>query len=940
LKIYRVLHIILLIIPILVGSQEHSIKIKAELDTLNHSLNIKQSIIFHNKTETTLHDIYLHNWANSFKNNNTPLGKRFVEDYKKDFYFANENERGYSKIHFIKSEGKDLDAQELREQNDIIQIQLNSPLKPQDSIEINTEYTVKIPVAKFTGYGRTQNAYHLRFWYVTPAVYQNGWNLMSNLNMDDLFEDVADFVIEISIPKKFHLQSNLYQYQTSTEKSNDYYLVGNQRKDIILNINTNAQRFKTFRLKDRVIKTDIYNKRIEYNASNEIIQRQITFIENYIGKHPHTEILVDANTVNKNSLRDLYGIPDWLKPYPENFKWETRFFKALVSKYIDDVLLFNKRDDYWLTDGIQTFLMMEYINKYYPDVTVFGRFSNLWGFKRYNLAKLKQNDKYPFLYQFSARRFFDQALTTRADSLSNFNRKVIGPYKAGLGMRYLQDFIGNNSLTNAFKEFYRNHRLKITNSSDFEKVITKNTDKNLDWFFNDYIKTNKKIDYKIKKVAFIKKEDSVEVTIKNKRNITAPVSLYTVKDKQIKSKIWITGVDSVKTVKIKANGFTKLALNYEQIYPEYNSLNNFKNINNSIISKPLQLRFLKDIEDPYYNQVFYNPNVKYNLYDGIILGVNFNNRPVIKHNFEFSLTPNYAFKSQNLTGSFSFAYDQFFEKTKIYKIRYGIAGSNFHYAPELSYNTFYPYVSIQFKRNTLRDVGTKSILSRIVYVNREIQPTQQAIESDRYSIINFRYIYSKPNVIRRLQYAVNAELGNNFTKLSTDIRYLKFFDKERSFNLRFFGGLFATNNSQGDYFSFGLNRSSDYLFEQTLFGRSESTGLFSQQFVISDGGFKSFYNQPSFANQLMLSTNTSVSLWKWIEVYNDAAMLKNKNENPRFFYENGMRLNFIPNILELYFPIYTNEGFEITDKAYPNKIRFVITSSLDRIYNFIRRGLL
>ena len=93
----------------------------------------------------------------------------------------------------------------------------------------------------------------------------------------------------------------------------------------------------------------------------------------------------------------MYGIPDWLKPYPENFKWETRFFKALVSKYIDDVLLFNKRDDYWLTDGIQTFLMMEYINKYYPDVTVFGRFSNLWGFRNYNLAKLKQNDKYPFL---------------------------------------------------------------------------------------------------------------------------------------------------------------------------------------------------------------------------------------------------------------------------------------------------------------------------------------------------------------------------------------------------------------------------------------------------------------------------------------------------------------------------------------------------------------
>ncbi len=921
-------------------SQEHNIKIKAKLDTLNHTLDIQQKIVFYNKTQTALQDIYLHNWANSFKGNNTPLGKRLVEDYKKDFYFSDDEDKGYSKIHSLKSNNQDLDAQALRGQDDIIQIQLNSPLQPKDSIEIEANYTVKIPRAKFTGYGRTRNGYHLRFWYVTPAVNYNGWQLMSNLNMDDLFEDVANFIVEITIPKKFHLQSNLYQYQTSNKETNDFYLIGNERKDIILNISSNSKRFKTFKSKERVIKTDIYNKRIDYNSSNNIIKRQITFIENYIGKHPHTEILVDANTVNKNSLRDLYGIPDWLKPYPENFKWETRFFKALVTKYIDDVLLLNKRNDYWLTEGIQTFLMMEYINKYYPDVTVFGRFSNFWGFRKYNLAKLKQNDKYPFLYQFSARRFFDQALTTRADSLSNFNRKVVSPYKAGLGMRYLQDYIGNNSLTNSFKEFYKNHRLKITSSKAFESIISENTNKNLDWFFNDYIKTNKKIDYKIKKVEFLKKEDSVAITIKNKRNITAPVSLYTVKDKQVKSKIWVTGIDSIKTVKIKANGFDKLALNYEQIYPEYNSLNNFKNISNSLISKPIQFRFLKDIEDPYYNQVFFNPNIKYNLYDGVILGVNFNNRPVIKHNFEFSITPNYAFKSQNLTGSFSFAYDQFFEKTKIYKIRYGIAGSNFHYAPELSYNTIYPFVSIQFKRNTLRDVGTKSILSRIVYVDREIQPTQQVIESDRYSIINFRYIYSKPNVIRRLQYAVNAELGDNFTKLSTDVRFLKFFDEKRSFNLRFFGGVFLSNNSEGDYFSFGLNRSSDYLFEQNLFGRSENRGLFSQQFVISDGGFKSFFNQPTFANQLILSANTSISLWKWVELYNDAALLKNKNQDPRFFYENGIRLNFVPNILELYFPIYTNEGFEVTDKAYSANIRFVITSSLDRIYNFIRRGLL
>ncbi len=932
-------HIIFLLAPFILFSQENTSYIKVSLDTLHHIMNIEQKIVYHNKSKKTLDKIYLHNWANSFKNNETPLGKRLVEDYKKDFYFSKEINRGYSKIHFLKDKNGVLGFQELQDRRDIIQIQLNTHLKPEDSIEIMANYTVKIPQAKFTGYGKTENGYHLRFWYLTPAVYDNGWQLMSNLNMDDLYEDVADYIIELRTPKIFKVESNLYQYKISTDLSNDYYLIGKRKKDIILIINK-KEKFKVFKTKNTQIKTDIFDKRVTLKMINEVINRQVEFIEKFMGNHPHPEVLVDGNTVNKNSLKDIYGIPNWLKPYPENFKWDIRFFKALTSKYINDILLLNTRNDYWLRDGIQTFLMIEYINKFYPEITVFGRFSKIWGFKNYNLAKLKQNDKYTFFYQFSARRFYDQALTISSDSLSNFNRKIVNPYKAGLGFKYLQDFIGNEVLKKSFQEFYTYYRLKPTNSTIFKNILTKNTSKNLDWFFDSYITTSKKIDYKIKNVQHSKVKDSLEVTIKNKRNITAPVSLYGITDKKIKFKTWVTNVDSVKTITIKSDSYDKLALNYEQIYPEYNFLNNYKKPNNSFINKPLQFRFLKDIEDPYYTQVFYNPSVKFNLYDGAILGINFNNRAVIKHNFEFSITPNYAFKSKNLTSSFSLGYNQFFEESKLYKIRYGVSGSNFHYAPELSYNTFSPFVNIQFRRNTLRDVGVKFLLSRIIYVDREINTTNQEVESDKYQILNFRYIYNKPDVIRRFQYAVNGEFADNFTKFSSDIRYLKFFNEEQSFNFRLFGGFFLSNKSNGSFFSFGLNQSSDYLFEQNLFGRSERSGLFSQQFVISDGGFKSFFNESSYANQMILSANTSVSIWRWAEIYNDIAMLKNKNKNPKFFYENGIRFNFIPNIFEFYFPIYINEGFEINQRAYPSKIRFVVTTSLDRIYNFIRRGLL
>lgn len=917
-------------------AQQNTIKIKAFLDDENDKITIYQQIVLYNTSETIFNDIYLHNWANSYANKNTPLAKRFIEDHKNSFYFSKKKDKGNSIIHSLSIDNKKTIYNEVINHPDILKITLEKPLKPKDSIQISANYTIKLPNSKFTRYGKTKTGYHLRFWHLAPAVHQKKWVTMSNLNLDDLYMNAANYTIEIDAPKKYFLQSNLYKYITKKENINSHYLVGKNSKDIIISLDT-VQKYKSLKTKNTELITDLFDKKFNLTKATKIAKREISFIEDYLGKYPNKKLFIDWNSVGKNSLHDIYGLPEWLTPFPENFKWEMRFFNALTIKYLDDVLLLNRRTDYWLTDGIQTFLMMEYIKKHYPDVTVLGKFSKYWFIKKYNISKLKQNDKYPFVYQFSARKFFDQALTTKADSLSNFNRKVVSKYKAGLGLKYLQDYVGDSILRSSLKEFYFNNQLKITTSKEFKKIITSKTSKNLNWFFGDYISTSKKIDYKINKV--VQQEDSLVITIKNKRNFTAPVSLYGIKDREIKFKEWITNIDSTKTITIPKNNFDKLALNYENLYPEYNSLDNFRKTNNSLINKPVQFRLYKDIEDPYYNQIFYMPNVKYNLYDGLILGVNFNNRPVLVHNFSFSITPNYSTKSKNFTGGFYLNYNQYFQKSKIYKIQYGVSGSNYHYAPELGYNRFSPFINLQFRRKNLRESGSKNLISRLIYINKEVTDNVQISEQDKYKILNLRYIHNKPGVINNLRYAVNGEFAGNFTKLSTDIRFRKDFTPNRRFELRFFGGYFLNNNSKGNYFSFGLNRGSDYLFEKSLFGRSERSGLFSQQFVIADGGFKSRFNRDTFANQLITSVNTSVSIWRWIEIYNDAAMLKNKNRSARFYYENGVRLNFIPNLFEFYFPIYTNEGLQINN-GYDGKIRFVISTSLDRIYNYIRRGIL
>ena len=913
-------------------SQNNKITIKAQLVEEKNILEVQQEIIYYNKSNDQLKEIYLHNWMNAFKNRHTPLNKRFIEDYKKSLYFAKEIELGYSKILNLTINQVTTSYRLIKDQPDIVKINLTDELKPKDSVIINATYQIKIPNAKFTGYGKTTEGYHLRYWYLTPAVYQNKWQTISHLNMDDLFMEVADYTIEFQLPKEYKLTSNLHL----KNEGNHLKLTGNSKTDIILNISKNSN-YTNIQTKNIKITSDIIPKSFTKTLSKDLINRELEFLEKHLGSYPHKTILLDKVTQKKNPIYGLNQLPNYLSPFSEVLKWDLTVFKALSKKYIENTLLLNKRKEYWLLDGIQTYLMMEYVNTYYSDVKLLGKISKIWGIRSFNFSKLKFNDKYPFVYQFGARKFLDQALTISADSLSNFNRKIANKYKAGLGLQYLKGYLGKEVLESSIKEYYQNTFLKVSSIKDFQKIITSKTDKDLSWFFGDYISTNKKIDYTITNIK--PKRDSLSVTIKNKRNITAPIALYGVKNKQIKFKKWLTGIDSVKEITIPRGDFDRLSLNYEQLYPEYNTLNNWKNVHKSILDKPIQFKLIKDIEDPYYHQIFYQPNLTYNYYDGLAIGLKLHNKPIIRRNFTFKIIPSYATKSNALTGSASVIYTQYFESTKIQRILYGFAAGNSHYAPDLAYNTFFPFVSVLFKRKSLRDVGQKAISAKLVYINKEVNPGTPILDQDDYKVFNINYTYAKPNIIEGIQYNINTDISSKFTKLSTDIRYRKLTSANRQLDFRIFGGVFLNNKTTSDYFSFGLDRPSDYLFEQNYFGRSESSGIFSQQFIVNDGGFKSVL-PTRFANQFMLSLNSSIGVWKWLEYYNDVAFLKNKGQSTYFAYENGVRFNFIHNILEVYFPMYSNLGWELNQEAYASKIRFVLTMNPSAIYNFFRRGFL
>ena len=901
-----------------------------------YELDIDQEIKYFNRSNLPLDTIYLLNWPNSFLGRKSPLAKRMIEDFDKSLYFAKRKDRGHNRIREITDESQLLIWSTVKGAPDILRVVLNSTLAPKDSVIINANYTIKIPSAVFTKYGRSDNTFNFRNWHLTPAVFDGKWHVMSNLNLDDFYQKPTDYEINLKLIEGLSLNSDLTISKTEAAPPyTAYTLTGKNRVDPELNVSV-FNTFKAFKTESIEVITDLNGTLLQDSIKKDVLNRQLLFIEQHLGTYPHKKLLVNRISYDKNPIYGLNQLPKIFNPFTGVFEWDIKMFKVLTKKYLDNTLLVNRRTDAWLLDGIQNYLMMQYVEKYYPEIKAMGNISKIWGVRSYNIAKLDFNEKYPFVYQFAARKNLDQPLSTSADSLSNFNRKIVNKYKAGIGLRYLDEYLQENIMPQSIKEFYENNKLKISNSSSFQDLVVAKTTKDLNWFFGNYVTSKKKIDYTISKL--VKTGDSIEITIKNKRNFSAPIALYGVNNKETIFKKWLEPIDSTSTVTIAKGDYTKIALNYDYQYPELNLRDNWKSLS-GIFNKPVQFRFFKDIENPFYNQAFYNVLLDYNFYDGLLIGPRLYNEALFKKKWLYKITPLYGLKSKQLSGSASLVYEYLPEETSIDRYRFGIGGSTFNYAPELRYTRFTPFAVINFKRKSLRDVGGKALSARYVIVDRETEPGAPKLASDSYNVLNIRYISSRPDIIQNIAYSTDFQLSKDFSKLALDLRYRKLTDANRQFDLRLFAGTFLHNdlNDPDDFFSFGLDRPSDYLFDYDYLGRSEEAGFLSQQIIIAEGGFKSQFEN-RFANQWMLTANGSIGIWRWIEAYADAGLYKSKGLDTEFKYDSGIRLNFVHNILEVYFPLQSSLGFEPSQPNYSSKIRFVLTLSPGQIYNFIKRG--
>lgn len=902
------------------------------------TLTVSQIIEFYNQSEDTLTSIVLNDWNNAYSSKTTPLAKRFSDEFYRGFHLASEKERGSTKnLNVSKSDQTKLNWERTEKNPDLIILYLDEKLAPNQKIALHLTYIIKVPSDKFTHYGYTElGGMYLRNWFLTPARYENRTFIKyNNFNLDDIANAVSDFDITLRIPKNFELTADLNEEKTNPiENFSIYKLNGKNRTDFSIFLEPKTS-FNSYKNSAVEVLTNLRGHHVNDVQKAIAIDRIVNFTHNLVGKPHFEKIIVSQADYERNPFYGLNQMPSFLVPFPDNFLFEINFLKTYLNNYLKNNLKLDSRKDNWIYDGIQIYTMMRYIDKYYPECKMTGRISTFKLLKGFHLLNLDFNEQYSYFYLLMARKNLDQPLGDPKNTLIKFNEQIASKYRAGLSFIHLDNFLGDTTLVNSIQNFNDQNKTKISSRKDFVTVLKSKTNKDIDWFFETIIDTREIIDYKFSGVT--KTKDSVSFSLKNKTNVTVPIPIYGIKNDTIVFKKWLEPIKKDSIYSLERNEAEKIVINYKNEVPEFNLRNNWKKLEGFYPNnRPIKFAFVKDLEDSYYNQIIYAPIMTYNVYDGLSPGIRFHNKAILNRPFVYDINPTYSIKSESLTGSAIFMLNKDYRDNNLFKVRYSISGNYYHYAPDAAYLKINPMALLQIRSDDFRDNRKQMILIRQVIINREKSEIVIDSSLQDYSVFDAKYINSRTELTNHISFVGDVQFSAEFGKLSTEFQYRKLFEDNRQLNFRLYAGAFTYNNSNSDFFSFALDRPTDYLFDYAYLGRSSDTGIVSQEFILAEGGFKSKLT-PAYANQWITTINGSYSIWNWIEAYGDIGFVKNLNNKEQFLFDSGIRLNLLTDYFELFFPIYSSKGWEISQPNYNEKIRFVVTLNPEKFVQLFTR---
>lgn len=896
--------------------QEVNVNIEANLNDTDHTLAGTIEMEYINHSPDQLNEIYMHLWANAFKNRRSAFNRQKLRQGSTRFYFAKDSELGnYSQLDF-RVDDSSVNWDFLPDHPDIALLQLDKTLPPGGKIIISTPFKLKIP-ASFSRLGHVGQSYQMTQWYPKPAVYDNkGWHPMPYLDMGEFYYEFGDYDVKITLPANYVVGATgvlqgdaefafleekikwtnevlqdldtLPRISIFPESSAEMKTLHYRAEDVhdfawFADKRFYVQKSQVALASGRQVDTWVMftNEEIDLwkNAIN-YVDRSVKFYSEHVGEYPYPQATAVQSALSAGGGME-YPMITVIGLSGNAQALDNVITHEVGHNWFYGILAFNERDHVWMDEGLNSYYDHRYTEQYYDsdDLEILPDF----------LAKTTDISQLELAYLFQARRNLDQAPQTHSDEFKPINYWLGGYEKPAQFFRMTEKYLGTEEFDRIMKGFYQKWKFKHPQPEDFRDYFEKETDKDLDWLFDGMIHSNGKIDYAITR---INEGRNFTLTIKNKGDIASPFPVSGMKDGALVKTRWYEGFSGEKNIEFEKGDYDQIVIDALRYTLEVDRRNN--NIKTRGLLKtvePLKFKFLTGLENSQQTSLYWLPIASWNNYDKTMLGLALYNTSLPANKFEFSLAPMYSFTTNDLTGLANFKYNIFTKSDKLSRVSFdlGIKRYNYNYISiddyYLKYNRISPGLTLRFGGKDASPIKQRIEARAVliydevanrddmgVYLGNDIEGTQ--IYQLAYTLSNSRAPNPFGLQLKLEQQSYESFRGDqNYVKASFTFKNAFIYKPGRAIYFRFFGGAFLQNSNRNAGSvsnrsvrgSFALTHQgfNDYAYEDLYLGRSEQDGIWSQQVNIREGGMKNAFGSPYMigqSNNFILSCNLKADL--------------------------------------------------------------------------------
>ena len=960
--------------------QQVNYKIDVTLNDTENTLDGFEIIDYTNNSPDTLWFIWFHLWPNAYKNDQTAFSEQLLQIGRTDFYFSDDDKRGYINRLDFKVNGVTSILDDHPQYIDVAKLILPTPLAPGQTIKITTPFHEKIPY-NFSRGGRAGKTYQVTQWYPKPAVYDNkGWHPMPYLDQGEFYSEFGNFNVQITLPKEYVVAAT---GELQNEEEVKWLKERSQKKE------NSRQSVARDQLSANSKKQKVINNQQTALSKKKSINKKPKPASQH-QKPTSLKIKQVVNSPSKVMARDLKTL-NYIQNNVHDFAW------------------FADKDFMVLYDTLKLSS---------------GKIINAWSFFTPKGQEVWKNSI----------EFIKDAIRTRSSWLGEYPYNIVTAVEAKMGfdggMEYptitsISPMQSEKDLDNTIEhEVGHNWNYGILGSNEREHPWM---DEGMNTYFDNRYETLKypASDEQISKDKFIrsrapenitdlifrtlvaeKKDQPIETTSQNFSELNYNEIAY------YKTGQWMKVLEDYVGQPLFDSCLHEYynRWKFKHPYPE-----DFKKVVEDVSNKNVDSIFLllsqrgmmeKEVkkdkkiipfisfkETGKHNYLFVAPAIGINKYDNFMIGGFIHNYTLPEPAFHFFVAPMYATGSKKFTGIGRVGYD-IMSYGLIRKAELSLSGETFttddftDSTGTKNYQGFsklVPSIRLVFKNKNPLSKVTKSIQWKTYFITETgllfTRDTINQVDVISYPKIN-RYLnqlkFSVENNRALYPYfaSIQGEQGKDFIRLAFDGNYYFNYAKDGGMNVRLFGGKFIylgdkTISKQFETDRYHLNMSGpkgyeDYTYGNYFYGRNEFEKFPSQQIMIRDGGFKvrtdfladkigktdNWLAAANFKTDFPKKFNPlqllpfKLPLKIFLDVGTYAEAWKKDSPTGKFIYDAGLQLSVLKDMINIYFPIAYSKVYDnyfkstIPDKRFWKNISFSIDIQNFRFSKIFNRPVL